>query len=694
MPDRWTDVMALFEAALKQPPDQRTDWLDEHCDDPSLRAEAKHLLAAHERSSGILDAPLYPQSETPAEAESDANAGRRIGPYRTVQLLGHGGMGSVYLAERVDGQFERQVALKLLRTGVDAEDRAQRFRAERQILASLTHPNIARLLDGGVTEAGQPFFVMEHVDGRPLDQYCDAQRFSVQARIDLFLTVCEAVQYAHRSLVVHRDLKPTNILVTADGTPKLLDFGIAKLLDPDALHPHAPPRTRTGLLPITPAYASPEQVRGEPITTASDVYQLGLLLYELLAGQRPYRLSGRTPSEMERIICEEEPTRPSTAITQAGTPPEDEASPEQIGRARQARPGQLQKTLQGDLDTIVLKALRKEPERRYDSAEQLADDLERHLDGRPVAAHADTWTYRARKFVRRHAWGVGVTALIALLLAGSVIALTLQNQRIAEERDRAQIETMKTEHVKAFLIALFGTAWQNVGGPDSVAVRASLNEGVERLQQRLSDQPEIRAEMMSAVAAVYQRLGDAPAARPLLKEALATHRSLEHPGEVASLLLDLAAVAEQRGTPEEAEALYREALALRRTRRANSHIAVAQVKNKLGQLLESEGRDSAAVALYAEAAPVYRRVMGDGHTQTAVLLEQLGALYQERGDHAAAEPLLRDAFEMYQRLEGPGHPSTQRVLKRLVRLYETQGASDRATAYRNRLETPLDTNPP
>ena len=694
MPDRWTDVMALFEAALEQPPDRRTAWLDDHCDDPSLRTAAQRLLAAHERSGGILDAPLYPPSEGPAEATPDTDTGRRIGPYRTVRPLGHGGMGSVYLAERADGEFEQQVALKLLRTGVDADDRARRFRAERQILASLTHPNIARLLDGGVTEAEQPFFVMEHVDGRPLDQYCDAQRLSVRARIDLFLTVCEAVKYAHRSLVVHRDLKPTNILVTPDGTPKLLDFGIAKLLDPEALYPHAPPRTRTGLLPMTPAYASPEQVRSESITTASDVYQLGLILYELLTGQRPYRLRGRTPSEMERIICEEEPTRPSTAITEAGTPPEDETSPEQIGRARQARLGQLQKMLQGDLDTIVLKALRKEPERRYDSAEQLADDLERHLDGRPVTAHADTWTYRARKFVRRHAWGVGVTTVIALLLAGSVIGLTLQNQRIAEERDRAQIETMKSEHVKAFLIALFGNAWQNVGGADSVAVRASLDAGVQRLQQRLSDQPEIRAEMMSAVAAVYQRLGDAAAARPLLKEALATHRSLEHPSEVASLLLDLAAVAEQRGVPDEAEALYREALALRRTRRDDSHIAVAQVKNKLGQLLESEGRDSAAVALYAEAAPVYRRVMGDGHTQTAVLLERLGALYQEREDYAAAEPLLRDAVEMHQRLEGTGHPSTQRVLKRLVRLYEARGASDRIAAYRDQLERPPDTNPP
>ncbi|NBB72204.1 MAG: protein kinase [Bacteroidetes bacterium] len=668
MDNRWHQIETLFEAALQQPPDERADWLADHCDDPALRADVERLLDAHERTGGILDAPLYP-SEAPA-------ADRRIGAYRTERLLGRGGMGRVYLATRADGQFEQHVALKLLQAGFPSEERAQRFRAERQILATLSHPHIAQLFDGGVTEDGQPYFVMEYVDGQPIDAYCDAHRLPIDARLRLFLDVCAAVQYAHRNLIVHRDLKPSNIFVTEAGTVKLLDFGIAKLLDADRM-PGAAPQTRTGVLPMTPEYASPEQVRDGAITTASDVYQLGVVLYELLTGQRPYNVRDRSPSEVERVICDEMPTRPSTAVTDA--PSDTMDAP--------ASPDRLRKTLRGDLDTIVMKALRKEPDRRYASAEQLADDLQRYLNDEPVTARADAWTYRTRKFVRRHRWSVATVAGFLVLLIGYALTVTWQARQIAQERDRAQIETMKAEHVKAFLIALFGNAWQNVGGSDSVAVRASLDSGVERLQQRLADQPEIRAEMMSAVAGVYLRLGDAAAAQPLLKGALATHRALEHPDEVASLLLELAEVAEQRSAPDRAEALYREALDIRRTERGDQRIATAQVKNQLAQSLESHGRDSAAVALYAEAAPVYRRAMGDSHTQTAVLLGRLGALYRERGDYASAEPLLRDAFEMHQQLEGTEHPSTQRALKRLVRLYEAWDAPGRAAAYRDQLTT-------
>jgi len=443
---------------------------------------------------------------------------------------------------------------------------------------------------------------------------------------------------------------------------------------------------------MTPAYASPEQVRGESITTASDVYQLGIVLYELLTGYRPYRLRGRAPSEIERIICEENPTRPSAAVAHGTSEGGDDAPPVQVSTARQTNLSALRKTLRGELDTIVMKALRKEPDRRYASAEQLAEDLERYLAGRPVAAHADTWTYRTRTFIRRHRWGVGVAVVIGVLLASSLVGLTLQNRRIAEERDRARIETMKAEHVKAFLIALFGNAWHNVGGPDSVAVRASLDSGVQRLKQRLSDQPEIRAEMMSAVAAVYQRLGDAPAAQPLLESALATHRSLEHSSEVAALLFQLAEVAEQQEATAQAEALYREALAIRQAQRGDEHIAVAQVKNRLAQLLETQGRDAEAVRLYAAAAPVYRREMGEGHTQTAVLLGRLGALYQERGQYAEADPLLRDALAIHRRTQGAQHPSTQRSLEQLIQLYEAWGKPAEAAEYRDRLEVSTETD--
>ncbi|WP_176521659.1 serine/threonine-protein kinase [Longimonas halophila] len=670
---RWQTIKHVFEEAQNRDPDERDAFLDEACvGDAELRAEVDSLLQAH-ASEGPMDRMLDGMRTALHRPGATGDLlGHRIGPYEIIGPLGQGGMGRVFRARRADGQFEQEVALKLLWMAVPSSETRARFRAERQIQATLTHPHIARLLDGGVSEAGQPYFVMEVVEGQPIDAYCAAHDLSIRERIACMLDVCDAVQYAHQQLVVHRDLKPSNILVTDDGRVKLLDFGIAKLLDPDRMLDGAEPHTRTGLLLMTPSYASPEQVRGEAITTASDIYQLGVVLYELLTGGRPYQVNNRTPSEVERIICEEVPTRPSIAVTQ------------EAGR-NVASAAQRRKALRGDLDTIVMKALRKEPERRYGSVQQLADDLQSTLDERPVSAHPDTWRYRTRKFMSRHRWGVTMAVIIVLVMASSIVGLTVQNQRIAQERDRAQIETMKAEHVKTFLIALFGNAWQQAAPSDNQAMRDRLDDGVHRLQQRLANQPEIRAEMLSAAAAMYQELEDPAAAQPLLEDALATHRSLEDLDEVASLLLELAEVADQQADTERAEALYRSALAMRQARHDDQHIAVAQAKNKLAQLLESRGRDSAALALYAEAVPVYRREMGHSHTQTALLLERLGVLYRERGQYAEAEPLLRDAFKAHQQLESLTHPSTQRSVERLVRLYEAWEKPDSTAQFRSLL---------
>jgi len=433
-PERWKEIKALLAAALERPPDERDSFLNQACDgDRSLRAEVESLLA-HEQpddepDSRMLSRELRLESLISSEMNEPAPRalmhGRgRIGPYKIVREIAYGGMGAVYLAERADDQYRRQVAIKLIRRDMDTEIVLRRFRNERQILAALDHPHIARLFDGGTTTDGLPYLVMEYVDGLPISTYCDEQALNTKQRLHLFEKVCDAVQYAHKHQVIHRDIKPSNILVTKDGVPKLLDFGIAKVLAPDMAAQTLEP-TLTGLHLLTPAYASPEQVKGEPITAASDVYSLGVLLYELLTGHKPYRVKSRL--DLPRAVVEEEPTRPSTAIslTEELRSSDGEASisvtPDSVSKARETSPDKLRRRLRGDLDNILLMALRKDPERRYASVAEFAGDIRRHLEDRPVTARKDSLAYRADKFLRRSR--VGITPLIALLLILTVLGL-------------------------------------------------------------------------------------------------------------------------------------------------------------------------------------------------------------------------------------------------------------------------------
>lgn len=723
---RWEHIKQIFNEAQQRTGDARATFLDAVCgEDTTLRAELESLLHAHDNEGPVDQALDEIRTALHGEEHIAGVKGRHVGPYELIEELGYGGMGRVFRARRADGQFEQQVALKLLATGFPSAEAQTRFLAERQILATLNHPNIARLLDGGVTDTGQPYFVMEVIEGHPIDAYCNAHHLSVHDRLMLMLDVCSAVRYAHQHLVVHRDLKPSNILVTDSGVVKLLDFGIAKLLDPGAVHGATVPRTRTGLLPMTPRYASPEQVRGEAITTASDIYQLGIVLYELLTGCRPYHVANRTPSEIEKIICEEEPLRPSTAVSQMAEPKTAD-TPDS--------PAALCAMLRGDLDLIVMKALRKEPERRYDAVEQLAEDIRHTLNGRPVSAHPDRWTYRTGKFVQRHRWGVGVTAVIALLMISSIAGLTLQNRQIAQERDRVRMEAMKAEHVKDFLIDLFGQSDLQAGRAETATVEDVLEGGAARLQRDLADAPEIRAEMMSAIGAVYRRLGRYDEAHPLLEQSLSTRRSLfgEQHATVANSLRELALLERQAENYGEAEDLFREALAIQQAHYDDNHIGVAQTRRDLADVLHGAGRDEEAAALYADALPVYRRVLGETHSQTADVLGALGRLRSNMGDYGAAEPLLREALQVRQRTleanhpdiainqralgdclaalnrfaearslllqsyetlrdkRGVDHQSTRHTLSRLIVLYEEWGKPNRADAMRARL---ADTTP-
>jgi non-specific serine/threonine protein kinase/serine/threonine-protein kinase len=501
--DRWERVRALFDEALEHPVDERVALVTQGSEgDEILLHEVLDLLAAHESTDTLLDAPAIQTLAETAEVPEASMTGRRIGPYALEEEIGRGGMGVVYRARRVEGEFDQVVAVKILPLGYARGAVVNRFRAERQILARLDHPNIARLLDGGTTLEGLPYFVMEFVEGRRIDRYADEERLNVERRLDLFLTVCSAVQAAHQSLVVHRDLKPSNILVTADGAPKLLDFGIAKVLDP--LSADGDELTMTALRPMTPDYASPEQIRGEPVTTASDVYSLGVILYELLAGRRPYRLSGQTASQVERTLERRVPGRPSLA-GMSGT---DGAGPDTVELAfrRGTSPDRLRRRLAGDLDNIVLKALSREPDRRYGSAERLAEDLHMHLDGRPVSARSPTVGYRFGKFARRH-WPSVLSGILMLLsmAAGFGAArwqagLTASAEAVAERR---------ADEIRTLSSALVSDLDQDIAGlPGSDAVREDALRRALATLERLAQESEQDREYLAPIALGHRKLAE------------------------------------------------------------------------------------------------------------------------------------------------------------------------------------------
>jgi serine/threonine protein kinase/tetratricopeptide (TPR) repeat protein len=434
--ERWQRFKELFHSAVAVEAGQRAAFLDKACDgDPSLREEVEALLASDEKAKDFIETPAVEMAaKSFASDVTDAMEGRRIGPYKILREIGHGGMGVVYLAERADQQYEKRVAIKVIRRRLDADSRFRRFRSEQQILANLDHPNIAKLLDGGTTEDHLSYFIMDYIEGLPMDLYCDKHKLPTVERLELFRAACASVQYAHQHDILHCDLKPSNFLITAEGVPKLLDFGIAKLLNPQPSS-QKNQSTVTGLRPMTLEYASPEQVRGETITPASDVYSLGLVLYELLTGHCPYGATSSAPQEMERMICEHQPEKPSAVISRTETIPgldgtaQVTVTPESVSAVRDGQPEKLRRRLVGDLDNIVLMALRKEPERRYGSVEQFSEDIRRHLNGEPVLARRDTLWYRSAKFLKRNRAAVVASALTAVILALVAIGLGLLTGR-------------------------------------------------------------------------------------------------------------------------------------------------------------------------------------------------------------------------------------------------------------------------
>jgi len=611
-------------------------------------------------------------------------AERRIGPYRILRELGHGGMGTVYLAARADEQFQKRVALKIIRSGADSAEVVRHFKRERQILAGLDHPNIAKLLDGGATEDGLPYLVMEYIEGQPLLSYCDSLSLPIPERLKLFQAVCAAVQYAHRNLVVHRDIKPGNVMVAADGSPRLLDFGIAKLVNPE-VSGEAP--TATAMV-MTPEYASPEQARGEVITTATDVYSLGVVLYELLTGHNPYRLTSRQPLDVLRAVSEQEPESPSTAIdrTEERTAPQGAApirvTPESVARTRGGTPEKLKRRLRGDLDNILMLALCKEPQRRYASVEAFSDDIRRYLDGLPVRARKPSLGYRAAKFVKRNAVGVAASAVVLVLLVAFAVAMALQSARVARERDlaekertAAQRERETAQRVSAFLVDLFKVSDPSEARGNTVTAREVLDKGADRIATELKDQPEVRGTLMDTMGTVYVNLGLYDRAVPLLQEALATRRAAlgnEHL-DVARSLFNLAVVLRRRGDYAGAEALHREALALRRKLLGNEHPDVARSLNNLGLVLTDTGDYAGAEAFYREALAMRRKLLGNQHRDVAATLSNLAIVLKQRGDYAGAEALYRDALAIVRQQLGNEHPDVALSLDNLADVLALKG---------------------
>jgi serine/threonine-protein kinase len=669
-PELWARVEAILWEALRLPADDRLRYLAGACaDDRALQEEVGSLLVAHEKQQGVLDAQPLWFAKWPDEELSD-RLNDRIGPYRIVRLVGRGGMGRVYLAEHEAPDFRQLVAIKLIRRGLDTDDLLTRFRTERQILARLNHPNIAHLLDVGATEDGLPYLVMEYVDGVPILEFCDRSLLAIPQRLRLFQTVCAAVHHAHKNLIVHRDLKPRNILVTAEGVPKLLDFGIAKMLDP--VEPDRSGLTRTQMRVLTPEYCAPEQIRGDAVTTACDVYALGLLLYELLVGRHPYSDGRVARSELERRIVEVEPRSPVAALSSAAL----EGSLRESAAARGVAPAQLRRLIEGDLDTIVLEALRKEPEERYASVLALAEDIERHLTGLPVQARAPTVLYRVRKFVTRNRIALGGAAVLFIVLTVSTVMSLYQSRRISEESARVTRERDKALEVRTFLLETFGATGPDQPTGDTVTARQLLDRRAATLAQAYPNDSEMRAEMTYVLAEGYEKLGLLEQAERLAREALETRRNLfgaAHADVVASLDL-VGWIQRQRGELDNAEALLREAVTIGR------HVfppagdpRLARALNDLGVVHDARGEHAEAATLYRESIDMRRRLLGEEHIGVAIATSNLSVALYHLGDLEGAVRESEAALDRFRRSLGPDHQRTTTVETNLAALHTARG---------------------
>jgi eukaryotic-like serine/threonine-protein kinase len=686
-PARQEQVREIFLTVLDASAQEREAVLEDSCGwDGELRLEIEELLAAGQDADDALWS-LARRARGPLTDRPGGFAeGRLLGAYRLLRQIGEGGMGAVYLAERADGEFRKQVAVKLLPIGLNTGAARERFLAERQILAQLEHPGIARLLDAGIAEDGTPFFVMEYVEGEPIDRYCERRDLGIAERIDLFLQVCGAVEYAHRNLVVHRDLKPANILVATDGTAKLLDFGIAKVLDGGAVSGTMALTQQAGR-PMTPAYASPEQVRGEPITTATDVYALGVLLYQLLSGHAPYEVHGLSPTDLERLICTQEPITPSAAALGRAAQPGSGPIPVSTAASKRAR------RLRGDLDTIVLMALRKEPERRYRSVAALADDLVRHREGRPVSARSSRFSYTAEKFVRRRPAAVMAGALLMFAVTAFSVTLFVHAGRLEHERNVAQVERARAEELQQEAEAERSVAQdervraeEERGRAESAGMLAESQRdraaAAETRARAERDRAEValreslvqtgRAEATSKLVVSLFRAaqpgtearGDTVSARTLLERGAERVRAelVDQPEIALELLWTIGDIQDDLGMFAESTRLFDEVVATSRHLHGPDSPIVAEQLARIGMLHLRRRAFRLAETHLEEAAGILRRQSARDPLALAAVLRGLALAHRENGTPDRAESVIREAIALY-RIHVPENHTDLRAAK-------------------------------
>ena len=663
-PELWEKVRDIFADAREVPMVRRAGYVAQACaGDRELRQEVEALLeTADEIDESFIEEPLVPREPEPAIAQGDT-----LGAYEVQREIGRGGMGAVYEAVRADKAFTMRTAIKVIQRGSQGEEFSRRFRQERQILAGLDHPNIAKLLDGGATEDDRPYFVMEYVEGEHIDQYCDANQLGLRERVKLFLDVCSAVQYAHRNLVVHRDLKPGNILVTADGQPKLLDFGIAKLIESGPASSEATTRahlTLPGSPPMTLLYASPEQLNCEPVTTACDVYSLGVLLYQILTGHIPYRVEHRTPVKLIRAIADQEPTKLSSIVGIAETVEFRngdliQTTPESVSLARNSDVRTLQRRLRGDLDSIVLKALAKEPELRYTSVEQLSEDLRRYLEGLPVSARVGTFIYRSSKFIQRNK--IKLISILAVLVTVVAIVSMHQFQKGHERR----------------LMASFTRLVELAQEPGSDL--DSLAKSLREIEERYGDRSDF-AKILDEQASVLEEHGDFQRAEFLYRQALEIWQRLfdDRDEAVVTGFNRLASVLQAQGKFSEAEPLYQKSLAIRESEFGRQSEEVALMLNNLAVLYQNSDRLDGAEPLIKESLQI-RRALNPHSAVEASSHNNLAFLYVLQGEHQKAEESYLEALEIMQAL-GPELRAAQ-IQRNLAALYVEMGRFEEAEAF-------------